>query len=237
MEPALAPNIYPALGNAAPQVPQQIEVYAMRIEARPFGHNAPLQLTAVGGVGTAPTFGEWQIDNPWGIQSSKAETPPPKPGQPAHGNTTLYLDNDYEIDPGSFAIIDSGKMIVLAPGPHGIGTDVRPSTLSRGPSASAAEARKTTGTSVPASVRRRVITKCVRISSRGIPKYAPFSEKYPVKDEATWLAAPWPRDVRFVGTTKLSRSAEPKTGRNGFTGTGPRIMNARNGLASTAARA
>src|SRR5205085_820665 len=115
MEPALAPNIYPALGNAAPQVPQQIEVYAMRIEARPFGHNAPLQLTAVGGVGTAPTFGEWQIDNPCGIQSSKAETPPPKPGQPAHGNTTLYLDNDYEIDPGSFAIIDSGKMIVL---PH-----------------------------------------------------------------------------------------------------------------------
>jgi hypothetical protein len=120
MEPALASTIYPAMANAAPQVAQQIEVYAMRIEARPFGHNAPLQLTAVAQAPSVPTFGEWEIDKPWGFKADKDPAEPKdlkaaKDAPPAHGQRILYLDNDYEIDPGSFAVIEGDKMIVL---PH-----------------------------------------------------------------------------------------------------------------------
>ncbi|MDT8760890.1 putative baseplate assembly protein [Sphingomonas psychrotolerans] len=62
-DPALANSLYPALRNAGPSVPLPLEVYAMRIEARPFGHNAPLKLTDVGNEGAPPTFSEWQLNS------------------------------------------------------------------------------------------------------------------------------------------------------------------------------
>ncbi|OYY68105.1 hypothetical protein [Sphingomonas sp. 28-63-12] len=89
-EPALATNLYPALRNAAPAAAQSIEVYAMRIEARPFGHNAPLKLTDVGSKETAPKFTEWGISD----------------GGTTHLANTISLDADYEVGPESKIVIE-----------------------------------------------------------------------------------------------------------------------------------
>lgn len=97
LEPSVADNLYPALSNAAPEVAQPIAVYAMRIEARPFGHNAPLRLKKVGDKAKPPEFEEWSINLPWGPSSQ---------GALFHLPNTLYLDNDHEIAPDSKMVIE-----------------------------------------------------------------------------------------------------------------------------------
>jgi hypothetical protein len=111
-QPALAATLFPALRNAAPKAEQQIEVYAMRIEARAFGHNAPLQLTSVGAEGNLPTFAEWHTDHPWGDTNDDDQAK-----LSAHRQNRLLLDNDYDVGPDSFVVIEDnntgGNPVVL----------------------------------------------------------------------------------------------------------------------------
>lgn len=108
LQPKLGDTLYQALGNAEPPVAQPIEAYAMRIEASPFGHNAPLQLKTVGSQSTAPTFDEWTIANPWGTANSAALR---------QGPNTLYLDNDYEMAADTLMLIekDGGAQQIVVP--------------------------------------------------------------------------------------------------------------------------
>jgi len=107
LEPALAGNLYAALGNAGPAVAEEIEVYAMRVEARPFGHNAPLRLTAVGTERVPPEFQEWSISQP-GVPTTQ--------GALFHRANTLYLDNDYEISPETMMVIEkAGEAPIVLP--------------------------------------------------------------------------------------------------------------------------
>jgi Baseplate J-like protein len=110
LKPGLADNLYSALGNAGPAVAQEIEVYAMRIEARPFGHNAPLQLATVGTDRLPPVFQEWVIAQPQLPNSANA---------PFHRPNTLYLDNDYEISPETMMVIEkAGASRIVVPRIH-----------------------------------------------------------------------------------------------------------------------
>lgn len=110
LEPGLAGKLYPALSNAAPAAAQEIEVHAMRIEARPFGHNAPLRLGSVGEGQTPPVFDEWDIASPWGTTNSQ---PPPL----THGPNRLYLDNDYEVEADTKVLIqkNGGQAFIFLP--------------------------------------------------------------------------------------------------------------------------
>jgi baseplate J-like protein len=109
LEPALAGKLYPAMSNAAAPAAQEIEVYAMRIEARPFGHNAPLRLGVVGDGDTPPVFDEWDIGSPWGSSNKNP---------PTHGPNRLYLDNDYEVGADTKVLIQKdGKLpFIVLPG-------------------------------------------------------------------------------------------------------------------------
>ncbi|PSJ43350.1 putative baseplate assembly protein [Allosphingosinicella deserti] len=99
-DPALARSLYSALRNAGPSVPPTLEVYAMRIEARPFGHNAPLKLTKVGSESEPPTFAEW-------VLNSSDNT--------VHHSFQIALDSDYDIAPGTRVIIERADLSTVSP--------------------------------------------------------------------------------------------------------------------------
>ncbi len=98
LAPALATSLYPALRNAAAPVEQPLEVYAMRIVARPFGHNAPLRLQQIGDRATPPEFAEWTFHPTDDI---------------TYGPTTIALDADHDVAPDTRLVIEraDGKMI------------------------------------------------------------------------------------------------------------------------------
>lgn len=96
LRPALAARLHPALGKLPPVPNDEIEVFAMRIEARAFGHNAPLRLTDHGDLQNPPQFDEWEIAHPWGGDRASADRHLPK---------TIFLDNDYPIAPDSLIAI------------------------------------------------------------------------------------------------------------------------------------
>jgi hypothetical protein len=103
--PSLSATLYQALRGAPPEVAQAIEVYAMRIEARAFGYNAPLGLTkpatANGGL---PVFAEWKITSPWNDTTAESAA-----GARSHLPRTIYLDNDYPVaDKATIAIEGPG---------------------------------------------------------------------------------------------------------------------------------
>lgn len=120
-QPEYASTLYQAWNNAAPVNPVKIEVFALRIAAHPFGHNAPLRMVALTprGDGDGPGMArpltkveEWLVDHPWG----GGEPEEPKESRPPqHGPNTLYLDNDYDLASGSKGAtkIDGESIIVL----------------------------------------------------------------------------------------------------------------------------
>ncbi len=105
-------DIYQALETAKVTADSTIKLYVLRTEATPFGHNAQLRPTAFSdGI---YTYDEWEIDNPYNNGGSTT-TPPPAPGPMAaapadtvrhHEPQTLYLDAEYKMDNGGWAIID-----------------------------------------------------------------------------------------------------------------------------------
>ena len=118
IQPELTASFYAAWKNLPPPVLQPIEAHALRIEARPFGHNAPLRLESVGGKEDRPVMAEWVIQNPWNVSSGiivsvtdvavrVAALPDAKGLSPEfHQSHELFMDNDYDIAPDSLIVID-----------------------------------------------------------------------------------------------------------------------------------
>jgi predicted phage baseplate assembly protein len=113
-KPALADTLYTALRNLPPAVFSTLEVHALRIEARPFGYNAPLRQSAFDATSGRSTLSEWSTADSWNFRKNPGDTivaPESDYQQPAK----LFLDNDYDIAPGSFVVIQkqiSGQVIV-----------------------------------------------------------------------------------------------------------------------------
>ncbi|MBI3431953.1 MAG: putative baseplate assembly protein [Hydrogenophilales bacterium] len=122
MQPLLKGVFYRSWKSLPPPQPQPIRVYALRVAAAPFGHNAPLRQIEFNKDKNQATFGEWNIDDPWNtgngggpiLMLKKAkETAAPDHHEPR----TLYLDNDYDIAPDSYVAIEKvdGETIVTPP--------------------------------------------------------------------------------------------------------------------------
>ncbi len=106
--PALADTLYAAWRNVPPAAVSALEVYALRIEARPFGYNAPLRQSAFDAASARSTFSEWSTADSWNARKDASDTtvaPQSEYQQPAK----LFLDNDYDIAPGSFIVIQKQK--------------------------------------------------------------------------------------------------------------------------------
>jgi predicted phage baseplate assembly protein len=118
VEPRLQESLYSALAGL-PAPPVRVSVYALRVSAAPFGHNAPLRLTGVG-PNNKPQFGEWQIDDPFNsggdgydygggngiglmLLTGAAEAELPD----HHTPSVLFLDNEYDIAAASRIVIDN----------------------------------------------------------------------------------------------------------------------------------
>lgn len=114
LRPPLQKTFYTAWKNLPPQQAVPIEVYALRVTAAPFGHNAPLRQT--GFNNNRAIFGEWDINNPWNklpnsepvlnAPAGAADTAPTLTPE-CHAPDTLYLDNDYDIAPDSLVVIEN----------------------------------------------------------------------------------------------------------------------------------
>ena len=123
LQPALATTLYTAWNNLAPANPVVIEAFAMRVEARPFGHNAPLRFDHMDDATNRPVMQEWDVNDPWNtppayvpqvqpgtevLQDSEkvANSPLPQPTD-YHGRRTVYLDNEYDISNGGEVVIET----------------------------------------------------------------------------------------------------------------------------------
>lgn len=119
--PAVATTLYKAWsGIATPTA--KVQVYAMRVKAAPFGHNAPLKVTYSGGTPSTPTFSDWPVvETSAGmfLTHTRAST-----GGTAHEvDHVISLDSSYEkVLPGSWIVIDTSAVntnqtnIIAAPG-------------------------------------------------------------------------------------------------------------------------
>jgi hypothetical protein len=99
VQPVLGRNLFQAMRNAPAPTPQPLRVYAMRVAARPWGHNAPLRLVSHS-EGPA-TFEEWDIEDPQNTGKN--------PDLPQHLANRVFLDNDYEMTDDSLVVIDPGS--------------------------------------------------------------------------------------------------------------------------------
>lgn len=109
MQPLLKSVFYRSWKSLPPPQPQPIAVYALRVAAAPFGHNAPLRQTGFDKTNNRAIFGEWNIADPWNagngggpvLMIKKEDTTPDY-----HQPRTLYLDNEYDIAPDSYVAIE-----------------------------------------------------------------------------------------------------------------------------------
>ena len=69
MQPLLQGAFYASWKSLPPPRAQQLTVYALRVAAAPFGHNAPLRQTGFNTDEKRATFSEWAIDDPWNADS------------------------------------------------------------------------------------------------------------------------------------------------------------------------
>lgn len=99
-KPAVGTMLFRAFGNAPPPVELEIEVYALRIEARAFGYNSPPRQI---GTPESPKIAEWAIEDPLNTPSNEHPVE-----HPHHGPRVLYLDNDYDIATDSIVLVEAG---------------------------------------------------------------------------------------------------------------------------------
>jgi predicted phage baseplate assembly protein len=105
MQPLLQDTFYASWKSLPPPRAQPLTVYALRVAAAPFGHNAPLRQTRNDPV----TFSEWQINDPWNAGGGVillARDTGAGGAQDFHQPYTLFLDNDYDIAPDSYVAIE-----------------------------------------------------------------------------------------------------------------------------------
>jgi hypothetical protein len=114
LQPQLASTLYTAWSNLPPPSPLQIEVHAMRIEARPFGHNAPLRLVSV--YERRHVMKEWRVDDPLNSTGNLGD------GEDGgekdrdadhHQQQRIFLDSGYDIEPDGFAIIETADNPII----------------------------------------------------------------------------------------------------------------------------
>jgi Baseplate J-like protein len=104
VRPALKDALYTSWQNIPPAQTPGLEVYALRVEARPFGHNAPLRLTGIDDKTKAPQMAEWEINDP--LNGGGAVD--------YHAPFLIYLDNEYEIPyPDPHDPVRSNTFIVI----------------------------------------------------------------------------------------------------------------------------
>jgi hypothetical protein len=90
-EPKLQATLSAAISNGTVTTASPIHVYALRVKASPFGHNAPLKITSIP-TGQPPTTAEWSVSDL--IAAGEAEN-------------VINLDASYDkILPDSWVVID-----------------------------------------------------------------------------------------------------------------------------------
>lgn len=107
-QPAIRELLPVALGTTPVSTRTRIEVYALRVKAAPFGHNAPLRSTVTGGdSGSKVDFDEWT-----GKDVIDTEDFPPITSPPVERvNNVIYLDGAFEkIQPESWVVVDTGAI-------------------------------------------------------------------------------------------------------------------------------
>jgi uncharacterized phage protein gp47/JayE len=125
LQPALALTLYTAWNNVPPANPVEIEVFAMRVEARPFGHNSPLRFERLDDTTRRPVMQEWTANDPWNTPAAASPqdhqlfpvgASPLGPGD-FHKPTTLYLDSEYEISSTGEIVIETAdaSVSIIAP--------------------------------------------------------------------------------------------------------------------------
>lgn len=110
LQPALEADFYAAWKNIPVGAAQTIKVYALRVSAQPFGHNAPPLVIGLSRL-KAPIFDEWTITQPLGPpEDDDDDNDEPEPislvavAAPEHHTPeVLLLDSEYEIVAGSEA--------------------------------------------------------------------------------------------------------------------------------------
>jgi hypothetical protein len=118
VKPELKDLLYTSWQNIPPRDTPGLEVYALRVDARPFGYNAPLRLTGIG-KDTLPAMSEWDIDDPLNDRNHAHDH---------HTPSILFLDNDYEIpypDPHDPARSNTFVVIDRPPFPREIASQQR----------------------------------------------------------------------------------------------------------------
>lgn len=118
LQPRLKQLFYASWQAVPPRVAQPVRVYALRVAAAPFGHNAPLRQVDFDETHKRAVFDEWLVSDPWNGTSND----PPPPGLAAAAFSTpehhepgkLFLDNEYDLAPDSWIAIEKadGTQIV-----------------------------------------------------------------------------------------------------------------------------
>ena len=124
--PSLGTSFYRSWANYPVRTGSDLKVYAMRVTAAPFGHNAPLRLLGIN-ANNVPVMDEWVISDPLNETGHSSQavfammaTPVGAQAVPVreyHRAKELYLDNDYDIAPDSIVAIEkeNADTIVINP--------------------------------------------------------------------------------------------------------------------------
>lgn len=99
VRPRVRADLYRAWGSTPLVEPPPLRVYALRLSAFPFGHNAPLEQKSYSHSTGRYSYGEWRMDRPLG------ETTTPSTGT-HHTQTALFLDGDHGIAADSFVVVE-----------------------------------------------------------------------------------------------------------------------------------
>ncbi len=123
-QPFLRGRIQTALTNVAVTGKNPIRVYALRVKAAPFGHNAPLRSEIVDrrvppppgeqGIKKVVIYQEWILNDPFNEGGTPSKSP--------HQLKVLYLDAEYKIQPNSWVAIlkKGGTQIITQLGDAGV---------------------------------------------------------------------------------------------------------------------
>lgn len=113
VDPRLQGSLHRSLANL-PAAESPLRVFALRTTAAPFGHSAPLRIESV--TEGVPRFAEWQIDDPMGTGDGGdggdrdvpviGAVPPAAAPASHHLPGTVFLDNDYDIAPDTWVVIE-----------------------------------------------------------------------------------------------------------------------------------
>ena len=118
LNPAVKNTLYAAWsGIATPAA--EVQVFAMRVKAAPFGNNAPQKVTFTGDPPRTPTYSDWPIVETAGADEVRRTID-------HETNDVIFLDSNYEkVLPGSWVVVDTSavdttKTSIIAQKPPGL---------------------------------------------------------------------------------------------------------------------